>query len=165
MTRRILLAAAALTLLAGCGADKETPTGPAADKNKQAMLDFARCMRENGIDMPDPKFDEGRVTMRVGGPGQKIDRGKMEAAQKACAKYQEAIKPPELSDDDAAELKQAALENARCMRANGVKNFPDPTFDESGGAQLRITKELDPESATFQKAQKACEMKRPGGEG
>ena len=26
------------------------------------MLDFARCMRENGVDMPDPQFEGGRVT-------------------------------------------------------------------------------------------------------
>lgn len=162
MTRRILLAAA-VTVVAGCGGgERETPTEPAADKNRQAMLDFARCMRKNGIDMPDPKFDGGRVTMAIGGPGQKIDPSKMDAAQKACAKYQEAIKGPELSEEDSAEFKEQALENARCMRANGVEDFPDPTFDENGGASLRITKELNPESATFQKAQKACEKTMPG---
>ena len=30
-------------------------------KNRKAMLDYARCMRENGVDMPDPKFEGGRV--------------------------------------------------------------------------------------------------------
>jgi hypothetical protein len=165
MTRRLLLAAAALSLLAGCGADKETPTAPAADKNKQALLDYAKCMRENGIDMPDPQFDGGRVTMRAGGPGQKLDPDTMRAAEKACAKYQEAVEPPELSDEEQAEFKEAALEHARCMRDNGVPDFPDPQFDENGGAQIRIGKGLNPESATFQQAQKACEKTLPRPEG
>jgi hypothetical protein len=165
MTRRLALAAAALSLLAGCGAEKQAPSEPAADKNKQALLDYAKCMRENGIDMPDPQFDGGRVTMRAGGPGQKMDPDKMRVAEQACAKYQEAIEPPEMSDEDRAEFKKAALENARCMRENGVPDFPDPSFDENGGAQMRITKELSPDSAAFQKAAKACEKTMPQPEG
>lgn len=164
MTRRILFAAAAVVaaVVAGCGGEKETPAEPAADKNRQAMLDYARCMRENGVDMPDPTFDGGRVTMKVGGPGQKIDASKMDAAQKACAKHQEAIEPPEMSDEQQGEFKEAALAHSRCMRENGVKNFPDPTFDSSGGTRMRLTEDLDPQSATFQKAQKACEKTMPG---
>jgi hypothetical protein len=71
-----------------------------------------------------------------------------------------------MSDEDKAEFKQAALEHARCMRENGVPDFPDPQFDEKGGARIQIGKGLEPESATFQQAQKACEktMPRPGGE-
>ncbi len=89
----------------------------------------------------------------------------MRTAEKACAKYQEAIKPPELSDEEQAEFKQAALENARCMRENGVEKFPDPTFDENGGAQIRMGKGMgiDPEDPAFQKAMKACEDTMPMG--
>ncbi|MBE2319099.1 hypothetical protein DVA67_024200 [Solirubrobacter sp. CPCC 204708] len=166
MTRRILLAAA-VAVVAGCGAEKETPSEPAADQNRQAMLDYARCMRENGVDMPDPKFEGGRVTMAVGAPGQRIDPDKLRTAEQACAKYQEAIKPPEMSDEDKAEFKARALEHSRCMRENGIEDFPDPTFDENGGARMKMTRELDPESPAFQKAQQACEktLPGPGGEG
>ena len=159
-----LIAAAACSFVVACGGEAETPTQPAADKNKQAMLDYAACMRENGIDMPDPKFEGGRVTQRIGGPGQKINPDDMRTAEKACAKYQDAIEPPELSDEEAAEFKQAALKNARCMREHGVEKFPDPTFDENGGAQIRMSKNMgiDPEDPTFQKAMKACEDKMPG---
>ncbi len=159
-----LIAAAASSFVVACGGEKETSTQPAADKNKQAMLDYARCMRENGIDMPDPKFEGGRVTQRIGGPGRKINPDDMRTAEKACAKYQAAIKPPELSDEEAAEFKQAALENARCMREHGVEKFPDPTFDENGGAQIRMSKGMgiDPEDPAFKKAMKACEDKMPG---
>ena len=166
MTTRLLLAAVAATasLVVACGAD-ETPTsaGPAGakDSERQALLDYARCMRENGIDMPDPKFEGGRVTMRAGGPGSNTNPDVMRKAQKACAKYQEAIKPPELSDAEAAENKKAALANAKCMRENGVPDFPDPQFDENGGAQIRITKALDPEGPAFKKAIEACEGTMP----
>ena len=88
----------------------------------------------------------------------------MRAAEKACAKYQDAIEPPELSDEEEAEFKPAALANARCMREHGVE-FPDPTFDENGGAQIRMSKSMgiDPEDPAFQKAMKACEGTMPMG--
>ena len=167
MTTRLLLAAVAATasFAVACGADeKPTSSGASGPKasERQALLDFARCMRENGVDMPDPKFEGGRVTMRAGGPGDTISREKMQAAQKACAKYQKAIKPPDLSDAEQAENKKAALANAKCMRENGVPDFPDPVFDENGGAQIRITKELDPEGPAFKKAMQACEKTMPG---
>lgn len=167
MTTRLLLAAVAATasLVVACGGGEEPTSGsPAsgADKNRQAMLDYARCMRENGIDMPDPKFEGGRVTQRIGGPGQRINPDEMRKAQKACAKYEDAIKPPEMSEEEQAENKKAALANARCMRENGVPDFPDPMFDENGGAQIKIGKGLDPEGPAFQKAMKACEKTMPG---
>ena len=66
---------------------------------RKALLDYSRCMRENGIDMPDPKFEGNRVTQRAGGPGNPIDPDKMKAAEKACAKFRDAVKPPEMSPE------------------------------------------------------------------
>jgi hypothetical protein len=156
-TRLLLVAAVAATLsLAACGGDDPKPA--AADqqaKMKKSMLDFARCMRENGIDMPDPKFEGNRVTMRAGGAGKKDDPAKMQAAEKACAKYRDAVKPGELSPEKAEEFKKRALANARCMREHGI-DMPDPTFDENGGARVRLNGGINPESAKFQKAQEAC---------
>ncbi|MFF1346593.1 hypothetical protein ACFVZJ_11450 [Streptomyces sp. NPDC058322] len=50
-----------------------------ADKDK--MLAFARCMRKNGIDMPDPKFDGG---MAQAPAMQQKDMKKFEKANAAC---------------------------------------------------------------------------------
>ena len=51
------------------------------------MLAFAKCMRDHGIDFPDPKFDGGGVSISLGenGPGG-IDPSSDEfkAAQEAC---------------------------------------------------------------------------------
>ena len=42
-------------------------------KVQNAMLDYARCMRAHGVDMPDPKFSGagGGPTFQFGGPGKK----------------------------------------------------------------------------------------------
>jgi hypothetical protein len=170
MTTRVLIAAvaASASLVAACGGAGEgaSPTSTAQSRqaaNKKAMLDFARCMREHGIDMPDPQFNGGRVTMRAG--GKNTDPDTMRAADKACSKYRDQVKPPELSSAEKEEFKKAALANARCMRAHGIENFPDPTFDSNGGAQIRIGKGsgLDPDDPKFQKAQEACQATMPGG--
>ena len=162
MRTRVLVAAVAATAsLAACGAEDPSPTSGAQGReaaNRKAMLDFARCMRENGVDMPDPQFEGGRVTQRMNG---KVDQDAMRKADKACAKYRESIKAPEMSDEDREKFRQEALAHARCMRDQGIAKFPDPTFDEDGGAQVRIDRGLNPESAKFRAAQKACESKMP----
>ena len=171
MPIRVLLAALAATAsLAACGSDTDSPTSSDTKaKNRQALLDFARCMREHGIDMPDPKFDSGGgVTMRQGGPGTApVSKAKMDAAEKACEKYQKQIKAPTLSPEEQAEFRRAALANAKCMRDHGI-DFPDPEFGANGEARVRIGKRsgINPQSPKFQAAQKACMKflpKRPAG--
>jgi hypothetical protein len=54
------------------------------ERMKEAALAFAKCMREHGIDMPDPQFEgDGRVTQQLGG---NPNEDKFQAAQKACQK-------------------------------------------------------------------------------
>ncbi|HEV8298515.1 MAG TPA: hypothetical protein VGQ20_14515 [Acidimicrobiales bacterium] len=56
------------------------------EKMKQQALDFAKCMREHGVDMPDPQFGEnGEMTqmMRVDGE----DSAQFEQAQEACKQF------------------------------------------------------------------------------
>jgi hypothetical protein len=173
MTTRSLVVALAATasLAAGAGCGAQDPTSSAAGSRrgpdaatKKAMLQFAQCMREHGVDMADPQFSGGRVTMQqVGGPGTAPQ--KMQAAQRACQKFQDKIKAPPLSAADREKFKRQALANARCMRDHGITNFPDPTFDANGGAQIKIGKGsgIDPNDPKFQAAQKACA--RAGGLG
>jgi len=63
---------------------KYAPVGDGAaqlsEKDKEAMLKQARCMRKEGVDVPDPKFDGGTgEAMPI--PG---DMKKFEAAMKKC---------------------------------------------------------------------------------
>jgi hypothetical protein len=153
-----LLAAAALGL-AACGGDEETPASAASgktpdEKTREAQVKFAECMRENGVDMPDPQAG-GKQVFKVGGDSG-ISPEEFEEASKACEKYQQAIRP-NLSEEEKTEMKERALENARCMREHGI-DVPDPTFSADGGAQMRIPRGsgIDPEDPEFQAAQKAC---------
>ena len=72
-TRLILAAVAATASLAACGSDSPDPASAGNDqaKMRKALLDYSRCMRENGIDMPDPKFEGNRVTHARRRPGAK----------------------------------------------------------------------------------------------
>ena len=66
------------------------PQGPGKEmdqETKDALLAFARCMRENGVDMPDPQFENGGGIVRIGSASEKgIDPGSadFEAAHEAC---------------------------------------------------------------------------------
>jgi hypothetical protein len=52
-----------------------------------------------------------------------------------------------------------ALELARCMRAHGVPNFPDP--GPGGGLELTPGSGINPQSPSFQSAQRACRRYLP----
>ena len=75
----------------------------------------------------------GRQKLEIG-PGEATTKEEFEEAQEACSKHMEDIEPPELSEEEQQELKDAALAHARCMREHGIENFPDPTFGENGAA-------------------------------
>ena len=150
-----LLAASAL-VVAACGEESATPAASTAsdeDKARQAQVKFAQCMREQGVDIPDPGADGGSE-IRIG-PDSGISPEEFETASKACEKYREGIRP-ELSEAEQAEFKEKALEHARCMREHGI-DFPDPTFSAEGGAQIRLERgRLDPDDPEFKAAQEEC---------
>src|SRR5579862_5527039 len=53
----------------------------------------------------------------------------------------------------------AGLAFARCMRSNGVPNFPDPS--SGGGVTITSGNGIDPGSPQFQSAQRACQKYLP----
>ncbi|HEV3494973.1 MAG TPA: hypothetical protein VHA34_01340, partial [Actinomycetes bacterium] len=116
------------------GAGGRTGNGNAAGSQKkdpqQAALDFARCMRQHGVDMPDPKVDaQGRVQIQIGpggGRNRPPDPKKMQAAQQACGNLLgDGGEGPGQIDPKA---RDAMVAYARCMRQQGI-NMPDPTGD------------------------------------
>jgi hypothetical protein len=154
----VLLAVAALGLVA-CGGDPESeassgdPTASDDEKLREAQVKFAQCMREQGVNIPDPGSDGG-TRIKIG-PDSGISPEEFEKAEKACEKYREAIRP-ELSEEEQEERKQEALEFARCMREHGI-DMPDPQFDEDGGVQIRGSGPgFDPDDPDFEAAQKEC---------
>src|SRR5919198_1218149 len=65
-----------------------TGTSTTGTKDPQeAALEFAKCMREHGVDMPDPKFGKGGIVVQKnasGDTGVDPDDPTFKAAQKAC---------------------------------------------------------------------------------
>jgi hypothetical protein len=180
---RIWLAAVvpllALTL-AGCGGHGKKPgvatvgggTGkanasPTASVDPQtAMLNFARCMRDHGVDMPDPDAD-GKVTM--GASGGPINKTQMDAAQAACRQYMpNGGAPPSMSPEELEQLRKFA----QCMRDHGVQ-MADPDADNGGlsiqGGTGKVDSSASPgidkgkslDDPNFKAAEEACKDKLP----
>jgi hypothetical protein len=64
------------------------------------------------------------------------------------------------ASSSAAQMHRAGLAFARCMRANGVPRFPDPTT-EGGG--FYVGSDIDRASPAFRRAQARCHTLMPGG--
>lgn len=168
------VALALATLLAACGGSATssngvvtlaspssepgaTPSATPADP-RDAMLAYAECMRDNGIDMPDPQFSSQGGGVKSEGRVANPNQPGYQAAEAACRKYLDAMLPQSGGREVPPEMQDALLNFARCMRENGI-NVPDPVFrsggwdvsDNGGGGQT-----VDPESPTYKAAAKAC---------
>ncbi len=141
--------------------------GELTDAERQdAFRKYAQCMRERGIDMPDPQFESGpdggggviiQGEAAAGSEGR--DPEKFEEADKACRKHLEGVideRRGQLDPEEEERMKQRALDFAKCMREHGI-DMPDPQFGEGG----RVTQQIgpggiDPNDPKFQEAQEEC---------
>ncbi len=171
----IALASVTLALLAsGCGGSDESAAVAAADPTaqtteaegaavdekdpEQALLEFAQCMRDNGIpDFPDPVANADG-SFRIGQPPADADfQAWNRVAGGPCS---ERLADAGLvlgggqSQDDAsqAERLDAELAFAKCMRGEGV-NVPDPDPNSPLGG----LHSLDQQSPTVQAAFSKCQ--------
>lgn len=162
---------AGLTLTA-CGGGGQSAGGGSSDaaggdggraKLERATLRHAECMRKRGIDVPDPKADEGGIILS--GPSSGGDPGAHQLAAKKCEKYLRNAPTPKLSDEQKTAMRDGALKHARCMRGQGIE-FPDPTFDDNGGITVKIGDRFDPTDPRVRQAEKKCQklLPRPDGE-
>jgi hypothetical protein len=154
MPIRIMLVLAAAAL-AACGSSQK-PSAASDAGHRKAMLAFAACMRQHGVPMQDPKFSaDGGTSLATKG---RVSPQTERAAQRACGHLAKAAEGPPPSAADQAKFRKLALAQARCMRAHGVPDFPDPVFGDNGQATLSIKKGsgVDPHDPAFQRAQKLC---------
>jgi hypothetical protein len=144
------------------GADNGDDDGDGSDTSAEDQaLEFSKCMRENGVpDFPDPQVnDEGGIMINRSGGPDSVDREAEEKAMKACED-----KMPRgggnFSEEDRAEMQDAFLEYAQCMREHGI-DMPDPDFSGDGGAfRMGVGADgMDPNDPTFEKADEACNDK------
>ena len=107
------------------------PASPLPD-GQDALLAWATCMRDNGIDMDDPQFGlDGELTGGVGkdGTGAKADAQSeaYQAASEACADKLSSFKAP-FDPEQQAERTEQLLAWSACMREQGI-DMPDPAAD------------------------------------
>ena len=184
--RTAMLAALVVLLLAiaavasGCGSASsddgvaaldDTATTTDSDSSESASADeedpdevalaWAECMREHGVDVPDPEIDEnGRVRVMIQSrrAAEGVRDDAFAEARDECGTPFGDEGPPQLSEEERQEMQETMLEFASCMREHGV-DMPDPDFS-GGGARMQFRAGaggVDPESPTFQKAQEACQ--------
>ena len=129
----------------GSGSDEDDGGGggggPVDESEMQdSMLEYSQCMRDNGIDMPDPQFDEdGGVQVGIS-PDSGIDPESEEftAAEEECRPIMEEVRPDmDLSPEEQAEMQDRLTAMAECMRERG-HDMPDPQVNGDGG--VRITR-------------------------
>jgi hypothetical protein len=168
------------------GSNANTTTTISKADLETAALNYARCMRAHGVNIPDPQFDSnGRpIFNRTGqggrgfffGPG---DGGKgaetspqnsaFRKAREACQQYADAFRSAfQPNAQQLAQMQKNLLAFAKCMRDNGV-NFPDPTFDSNGRPQFDQNGATNfrqlLESPAAQKAEQTCRSKVGGNGG
>lgn len=108
------------------------PAPNSNDNLADQAAEFAGCMRENGVDMPDPQVDgDGGVQMRLpAGAKPMAEDDDFAKADKACASLRPTM-GGQLSDEDRSKMQEGMLAFAQCMRAEGV-DVPDPKFEADG---------------------------------
>jgi hypothetical protein len=107
--------------LGGAGSATGTTSAGGSQDEQQAALNWARCMRQHGIDLPDPQFNGNNIAYPR--PDRAVrNSAKYKAAEQACKQHQpgggQAQRPN-------PEKLQRALAFARCMRQHGI-NIPRP---------------------------------------
>lgn len=153
----------------GGNGKKGTPTPTASVDQQTAFLNYAKCMREHGVNMPDPDFNGGGVTIAIsGGPG---SEAQMKAAEEACRQYlPNGGAPPSMSPEMLEQMRKFA----QCMREHGVdmadpdpnnggisigkKAAPGPSDNPSGGMKAG-----PPDDPNFKNAEEACKDLLPKG--
>ncbi|MFG2056824.1 hypothetical protein ACGFI9_22650 [Micromonospora sp. NPDC048930] len=135
---------------AGGGAASASPSASVAQvSDEDRQREFAKCMRENGLpDFPDPETGDGKFRIRMPAGA---DKEKVEAAMEKCRSLMpNGGKALKLDPEQVEQVRQLA----KCMRENGVPDFPDPGPD--GAIELKGGTGFDPDSPTMKAALEKC---------
>lgn len=141
--------------IASAGGTQSASQGAEPVSDEEKAREFAECMRDNGIDLPDPEPDgNGGFDYGVSAAGVDLSDPALRKAIRACRDKlpgggQEYLDDPEMQ----AQLR----EFAQCMRDNGV-DLPDPEPNGGFGGAMA---DVDRDSPQFTKAMEACADKLP----
>jgi hypothetical protein len=156
MNLRLRWAALALTVLAfatgACskpsgegvatagGGNSQTQTNPSAasDNPAERVRQFVECMRAEGVDLPDPEPGDntGKTSLRFAYDAK--DKNEIGSAMEKCNEFlpQGGERLPRTPE----QIEQNRV-FARCVRENGIPDFPDPGPDGEFSADAGINKE------------------------
>lgn len=188
--KRIWIVTAAVALcLAACGDGEESASAtpeiviegasddssgeaaaatPAAASEEEQALEFVQCMRDNGVDMPDPTVNaDGSVNLvppgGAAGQGQGAGQGQFDedtqAAFEVCGALVEGASfLPTASD--LTDIEDQLLEVAQCLRDQGL-DVDDPDLSGglagAGGPSGIFGAGFDPNDPANQEAIEACQ--------
>jgi hypothetical protein len=149
---RVGAATVCLALLAaGCGGSPGTSSS-ATTAQLNAALAFSRCMRSHGVpNFPDPDSQGDFPSFHVD-----VSKQTSAAADEAC-KHLLSRGRSSATPQQQQQKFTFALEVARCLRAHGFPNFPDPIVSGLGASENLSAAKIDASSPQFQAAQTTCE--------
>ena len=163
--RLIALLAVAVAVVAGIttACSSSTASSPSHATGRAhsggGPLAFSVCMRSHGVPrFPDPTSNGG-VSIQVQ-PGSGIDPNSpaFQSAQRACQSLLPAGKTSGSSVSPA--VRAQILRYAACIRAHGVPNYPDPTFN-GNAVNFGNLSGINPNSPAYQSALHACASLNP----
>jgi hypothetical protein len=135
-----------------------------AGGNQSQMLAFSHCMQTHGV----PNFPEPNAQGVIQGNGLNQSSPAFQSASNKCRHVLPNDGKPTAAQE--AQAVAQALKFSECMRAHGIRDFPDPDV-KGGGAQISIRlgggpgSDLNPQLPRFQAAQSACQGFMPGPKG
>jgi hypothetical protein len=140
---------------AACGGPGGSANPGAGNGTQASGVAFALCMRAHGVSrFPDPS---GGVVNLSG-------------INQNSPQYQHAAgicgRPAGADPSQQAQGMVKGLAFARCMRANGVPDYSDPTANGQGGITSHVSRGSggpSDKSPVFQRAERACRSVLPGG--
>jgi hypothetical protein len=131
------LVAIALLAASACGGSSDDDDGAAAadadaldsgsaDADAQALV-FAECMRDNGVDMPDPGPGQEGLGNAFQAAAEDVDEDTMRQAMSACEDLMPQYASEEMHDDE------VMLDLAECLREQGLDVSDNPFTDMHAG--------------------------------
>jgi hypothetical protein len=150
----VIVSIALLTAACGGGTSAGSGASPSATSTYAKLVAYAQCVRSHGVpNFPDPSSNGAFNASSIN-----LHSAQVQSAQNACKSLQ-----PNLGTSGQSQAQNVTqkLKFAQCMRSHGVPNFPDP----SSNGKFQISKSINTQSATYKKAQQACQSITSSGPG
>jgi hypothetical protein len=169
----LVLVAALAVVVSACGSSSSSNSAvtgtPVASSTSayQARLQFAKCMRAHGVNVPDPSPNGGPAAGAGGAGGgggfrQLRNSPNYQSAFTACRKsLGRAGGFGNITSAQRAQFRADAVKFAECMRSHNI-DIPDPGSNGAGGFGIfRSIPSSERQSPAFQSAIKACSSNLP----